>query len=240
MERLQKIIAKAGLASRREAEKFILAGKVMVDGKIITELGYKADLAENVIMVDGEQLQKFEKRVYYVFYKPIGCISTAKDEQQRRTVLDYFPVQERVYPVGRLDYNTSGLLLVTNDGVLMNGLLHPKYKIDKTYSAWVEGEIDEAKLTVLSEGVQLEDGITAPAVVKVCDRRPNKNLLQIEITIHEGRNRQVRRMFSAIGCRVVSLERIEFAGLTLFGMKPGHYRALTPQEIKCLYNLALQ
>ena len=236
-ERLQKIIARAGIASRRAAEEMILNGRVMVDGQTITELGGKYDSSRHKICVDGQPLTLAEKKVYYLLNKPKGYLSTAKDERGRRTVLDLLPeVRERVYPLGRLDNNTEGLLLISNDGDLMNGLLHPRYKVNKTYVARVAGVPSEKLLDKLRQGIKLEDGMTAPAVVKMLETSDNE--AKVEITIHEGRNRQVRRMFAAIGCDVRALKRVKFAGLTLKGVKRGHYRPLTDEEITELYKIA--
>jgi len=236
-ERLQKIIARAGIASRRAAEEMILNGRVMVDGQTITELGGKYDSSRQKICVDGKPLTLAEKKVYYLLNKPKGYLSTAKDERGRRTVLDLLPeVSERVYPLGRLDNNTEGLLLISNDGDLMNGLLHPRYKVNKTYVARVAGIPTEKSLDKLRQGIKLEDGMTAPAVVKMLETSDSE--AKVEITIHEGRNRQVRRMFAAIGCDVRALKRVKFAGLTLKGVKRGHYRPLTDEEITELYKIA--
>lgn len=236
-ERLQKIIARAGIASRRAAEEMILNGRVTVDGQTITELGGKYDSSRQKICVDGKPLTLAEKKVYYLLNKPKGYLSTAKDERGRRTVLDLLPeVRERVYPLGRLDNNTEGLLLISNDGDLMNGLLHPRYKVNKTYVARVADVPSEKLLDKLRQGIKLEDGMTAPAVVKMLETSDNE--AKVEITIHEGRNRQVRRMFAAIGCDVRALKRVKFAGLTLKGVKRGHYRPLTDEEITELYKIA--
>ena len=236
-ERLQKIIARAGIASRRAAEEMILNGRVMVDGQTITELGGKYDSSRQKICVDGKPLTLAEKKVYYLLNKPKGYLSTAKDERGRRTVLDLLPeVRERVYPLGRLDNNTEGLLLISNDGDLMNGLLHPRYKVNKTYVARVAGVPSEKLLDKLRQGITLEDGMTAPAEVKILETSDSE--AKVEITIHEGRNRQVRRMFAAIGCDVRALKRVKFAGLTLKGVKRGHYRPLTDEEITELYKIA--
>ena len=236
-ERLQKIIAKAGIASRRAAEGLILAGRVTVDGKTITELGGKYDSSRQRICVDGRPLTFAEEKVYFLLNKPKGYLSTAKDERGRRTVLDLLPeVKERVYPLGRLDNNTEGLLLISNDGNLMNGLLHPRYKVNKTYIARVTPIPTENALDKLRQGIQLEDGLTAPAVVKLLDTAEDE--AKVEITIHEGRNRQVRRMFAAIGSDVRALKRVKFASLTLTGVKRGHYRPLTDAEVAELYRIA--
>ena len=228
MERLQKLIARAGITSRRNAENLILAGKVTVDGKIIKELGAKFDATKNKICVDGKILKFDAEKIYILLNKPRGYVCTAKDERGRKTVLDLINIPERVFPVGRLDLNSEGLLLLTNDGELMNALIHPKFKINKTYRAKISGEVTEEKLDKLRAGIELEDGLTAPAEIFLIE----ENL--VEITIHEGRNRQIRRMFAAIGCDVKRLKRINFAGLTLDGVAVGKFRRLTSAEIKNL------
>ena len=228
-ERLQKIISRAGLMSRREAEKFILAGRVTVDGKIIAELGQKFDAEKNKICVDGKELNFDAEKIYILLNKPRGYLSTAKDDRGRRTVLDLVSdIDARIYPVGRLDFDSEGLILLTNDGDLMNKLLHPKFKIAKTYRVKFVGELNEKKLNQLRAGVELEDGLTAPAEIFLL------NSQTAEITIHEGRNRQVRRMFAAVGLEVKNLRRIKFANLTLKNLPCGKYRNLTPQEINKL------
>ena len=236
-ERLQKVLAQAGVASRRHAEELILAGRVSVDGTCVRELGVKVDVARARITVDGKPLAQRERHVYFLLNKPKGYLSTAKDERGRRTVLDLLPeVKERIYPVGRLDNHTEGLLLLTNDGALMNGLLHPRYQVEKTYIARVTPSPSAQALIQLTEGVLLEDGKTAPALVRVVGREAGE--ARVEITIHEGRNRQVRRMFAAVGSDVRALKRIAFAGLTLEGVKRGAHRPLTAAEVAHLEELA--
>ena len=224
MERLQKIIARAGICSRREAEKLILAGKVSVDGKIIRELGAKAELNQK-IRVDGKLLTLDAEKIYIMLNKPRGYVSTAKDERGRKTILELIDISERIYPIGRLDLNSEGLILLTNDGELTNALIHPRFEVKKTYRAKISGVLTEEKLDLLRAGIELDDGLTAPAEIYMLD----KDL--VEITIHEGRNRQVRRMFSAIGCDVKRLRRIKFANLTLDGLKVGKWRKLTAEEV---------
>ena len=235
MERLQKLIARAGLTSRRNAEKLISEGKVTVDGKTITELGAKADPQKNKIRVEGKLLTFDAEKIYLLLNKPRGYVCTANDERGRKTVLDLITgISERIYPVGRLDLNSEGLLLLTNDGELMNALIHQKFEIEKTYLAKISGDITEEKLDKLRAGIELEDGLTAPAKIFLLE----KNL--IEITIHEGRNRQIRRMFAAIGCDVKRLKRVNFAGLTLNGVASGKFRPLTQAEINFLKSLTAE
>ncbi|MFC4712375.1 pseudouridine synthase [Planococcus dechangensis] len=237
MERLQKVLAHAGIASRRKAEQMILDGKVRVNGKTIKELGVKVS-ASDKIEVEGVQLEK-ERKVYFLLYKPRGVISAVTDDKNRKVVTEFFPnVEERIYPVGRLDYETSGLLLLTNDGEFANSLTHPKFEIDKTYVARLKGIPAREDLQKLERGIKLEDGMTAPAKVKLlsADRKAAKAIVQI--TIHEGRNRQVRRMFEAIGFPVQKLSREQFAFLTLHGLNAGESRELSPHEVKLLRVLA--
>ena len=226
MERLQKLIARAGICSRREAEKIISAGRVTVDGKVVTELGLKADISQK-IRVDGKLLHFDTEKIYLLLNKPRGYVSTAHDERGRKTVLDLLGenFSERVYPVGRLDLNSEGLILLTNDGKLTDALIHPRFEVEKTYRAKISGELTEEKLDRLRTGIELDDGLTAPARVY----RLGEDL--VEVTLHEGRNRQVRRMFAAIGCDVKRLRRIRFAGLTLEGVPLGKFRALTTEEV---------
>ncbi len=231
MERLQKLIARAGICSRREAENLILAGRVTVDGKIIKKLGAKADLKQK-IRVNDKLLHFDAEKIYILLNKPRGYVTTAHDERGRKTILDLIDISERIYPVGRLDLNSEGLILLTNDGDLTNLLIHPRFKIEKTYRAKISGDISEKKLDKLRAGIELDDGLTSPAEIY----RLDKDL--VEITIHEGRNRQIRRMFSAIGCDVKRLKRIKFANLTLDGVKVGNYRRLTAAEINSLKKLA--
>lgn len=232
MERLQKILAQAGIASRRQAEVLIQEGKVQVNGQVVTELGTKVDPDKDRILVKGKPIQKEKKRTF-LFYKPLYVISSMSDPQKRKIVPDFFrSIKERVYPVGRLDYDTEGLLLVTNDGELANQLLHPRFEIEKQYVATVKGIPDESSLEQLRNGIYLEDGLTAPAEVKLLQKQDED--AKIKLTIHEGRNRQVRRMCKAIGHPVKHLIRTRLANLTIKGLKRGEYRELTPAEVKNL------
>jgi len=235
-ERLQKILAHAGLASRRACEELIASGKVKVNGQVVRELGVKVDGEKSIIEVEGRQIKGPESLVYILLNKPRGYVSTAFDPQGRPTVLDLVgDVKERIYPVGRLDYDTSGLLILTNDGSLTNELIHPSKEVTKTYQALVRGWPSEAKLDTLRKGLQLEDGRTAPAEVKILKKQNGGTM--VEIKIHEGRNRQVRRMFEKIGHPVIRLHRSMFAFLTLGKLNPGEWRYLTPEEAHKLKNL---
>lgn len=237
MERLQKVIAHAGIASRRKAEELILQGKVTVNGEVVKQLGTKVG-PNDVVEVNGIKVEK-EEPVYFLFYKPKGVVTTVKDDKKRKTVLDFFPeVTERIYPVGRLDYDTSGILLMTNDGEFANLLTHPKYEIEKTYIAKVKGIPTREHLKQLQKGIRLDDGLTAPAKAKFLSADKRKNTAIIELTIHEGRNRQVRRMFEKIGYPVMKLKRERYAFLDLTGLNAGEWRPLTPHEVKQLIVLA--
>lgn len=236
LERLQKIISKAGIASRREAEAMIQSGRVSVNDIIVKELGTKADLEQDTIKVDNVLLSD-KKKVYILLYKPKGFVTTLRDPEGRKTVTDLIQSTERVYPVGRLDYNTEGLLLMTNDGELTNKLTHPSHNIDKTYIAKVKGITSEEKLDLLRAGVTLSEGPTAPAKVIIKDFDYDKNSTTVEVTIHEGKNRQIRRMFELIGHPVKQLKRTQYAFLTVNGLKRGQYRDLTPKEVEDLKKL---
>lgn len=237
MERLQKVIAHAGVASRRKAEQLIVEGKVKVNGKLVTELGTKVT-ASDKIEVNGIPIEGEEKK-YFILYKPRGVISAVKDDKGRKVVTDFFPhVEERIYPVGRLDYDTSGLLLLSNDGEFTHMLTHPSHEISKTYVAKLKGIPKRDQLRKLERGIVLEDGKTAPAKLKIISVDKRKKSSIVELTIHEGRNRQVRRMFEAIGHQVMKLKREKLAFLNLHGLNAGEARELTPHEVKKLIVLA--
>ena len=235
MERLQKIIADSGYCSRRKAETLILNGKVMLNGKTVTKLGTKASL-KDVITVEGNSL-KDKKLEYILLYKPRGIVTTTHDEKGRKTVLDLIETKNRLYPVGRLDYDTTGLLLLTNDGNLTNKLLHPSNKINKVYVAKINEIVVPAKIKLLDKGVYIDGIKTAPAKTKILKIDKKNHTSLVKITIHEGRNHQVKKMFAAIGYTVSKLKREEFAFLNLDGLMPGKYRKLTIKEVKKLYSL---
>lgn len=239
-ERLQKVISQAGIASRRESEELIKAGRVKVNGVVVTELGTKVEPTRDKVAVDNKPIRT-EKPVYILLNKPRGIVTTLHDPEGRKTVASLLPdISERIYPVGRLDYNTEGLLLMTNDGELTHALTHPSHEIDKTYRAKVLGRPPEEKLDRLRAGIKLEDGITAPAKVNAVEYDREKDLTTVEIVITEGRNRQVRRMFEAIGHPVRQLKRVKFAFLTLVGVRRGAYRHLEADEVETLKNIALK
>ncbi|OXM16691.1 pseudouridine synthase [Paenibacillus herberti] len=238
MERLQKIIAAAGVASRRKCEELITSGAVEVNGKVVRELGTKADPTTDVIIVKGRRIAS-EKKIYVMMNKPKGVITSASDPKGRKIVSDFLTgIKERVYPVGRLDYDTEGLLLLTNDGEFANLLTHPSHHVPKTYLATVKGVPHGTALEKLQRGVKLEDGMTAPAEVDYHDIDMDSNSATVSITIYEGRNRQVRRMFDAVGHPVTRLKRIKFGHLGLDNMQRGKFRHLTLSEIKELRDAA--
>ena len=229
-ERIQKILANFGVASRRKAEELITDGRVTVNGKI-PKLGDKCDVELDIILVDNLPLRPLGKKVYYLLNKPIGYISAAKDDRGRKTVLDLIPTNVRIYPVGRLDMDTEGLIILTNDGELTHRLIHPKFEIEKTYIASVKGDFTYEKQKLLEAGIVLEDGKTAPAKVKILKDG------KIKITIHEGKNREIRRMFKALSCLVTALKRVKFGEISLKDLPVGKFRELTANEVEKLYAL---
>ena len=217
-ERLQKYIARCGIASRRKAEEMILQGKVKVNGRIVRELGSKIIPGKDVVTVNNKRIYEKEKYIYIKLYKPEGYVTTVKDQFNRKTVIDLISIKERIYPVGRLDYDTSGLLLLTDDGDLANKLMHPKYRIYKTYNAEIKGSLSNDSINLLRTGLLIDGYKTAPAKVKLLKQSQNNSY--VEISIHEGKNRQVRKMFEAVGHKVVKLKRISFGNIVLGNMKP--------------------
>ena len=235
MERLQKVIANSGYCSRRKAEDLISAGKVKVNGTVISELGFKVD-GNDQIMVNNEILSREEKE-YILLNKPRGVVTTTSDDKDRKTVLDLIKTNKRLYPVGRLDYDTTGALLLTNDGELTNLLIHPRNKVDKVYIAKVRGFFDKESSLKMSRGVIIDGVKTAKRFVKLrkYDKKSNSSL--VEVVIHEGRNHQVKKMFNAVGFDVLKLKREMFAFLDVNGLKSGEYRYLSIKEVKQLYSL---
>jgi 23S rRNA pseudouridine2605 synthase len=230
-ERLQKVLARAGFGSRRACEELIVDGRVTVNGRP-AELGRRVDLDEDHVSVDGVPVSIRPGLVYYLLNKPRGVVTTASDPQGRPTVVDLLPLEPRVFPVGRLDADTEGLLLLTNDGDLAHRLTHPRFGVEKEYLAELEKPPPPAALRALREGVTLDDGVTAPARVASVPPRA------LRITIHEGRNRQVRRMCSAVGCPVVRLVRVRIGPVADRRLKPGSWRPLTQAEVRSLQEAA--
>ncbi|SFQ96568.1 23S rRNA pseudouridine2605 synthase [Desulfoscipio geothermicus DSM 3669] len=230
-------MARAGVASRRRSEELIVEGKVMVNGKPVTTPGLKIDPLRDRVEVDGQFLRKPEKKVYLLLYKPTGYVSTVSDPRGRRKVTDLLHgIKQRVYPVGRLDFDSEGLLLLTNDGALTYALTHPRHEVPKTYLVMVQGMPNRQQIEALQNGVKLEDGLTAPAGVRIIGSRKNNALM--EITIREGRNRQVRRMCEHIGHPVLSLKRVRVGPLRLGDLQPGQFRHLTVKEVHRLKKAA--
>ncbi|WP_407891127.1 pseudouridine synthase [Lacticaseibacillus sp. N501-2] len=235
--RLQKAIANAGVASRRHAEELIAKGHVEVNGQVVTEMGVKVSPKDDVL-VDGVPLSKPIAR-HYLFYKPRGVITAVTDDKKRKVVTDYFEeVPERLYPVGRLDYDTSGLLIMTNDGDFANQLMHPKFKIEKHYVAKVQGIPTRADLDPLRKGMKLDGKKLAPARYNIISSDKTKRTAIVELTIHQGVNHQVKNMLKAVGYPVIKLSRPQYGPLTLDGLQPGDYRPLKPREVDALRKLA--
>lgn len=235
MERLQKIIAESGYCSRRKAEELIKNSKVTVNGDIVNILGTKANVGDNII-VEGKTISKEDKE-YYLFYKPRGVISSTSDDKDRKTIMNYFNTNKRLYPVGRLDYNTDGAIIVTNDGEFANMLMHPKNELEKVYIVKVKGIIDGDAIRKLKQGIVINRIKCIPDKVKLRKVDKIKKSSIVEIVIHDGKNHEVKLMFERIGFLVDKLkrERIEF--LNLDGLNSGEYRRITPKEIKKIYSL---
>jgi len=232
-QRLQKLLSAAGIASRRGAEAIIVAGRVRVNGEVADTLGAKADPAVDTIEVDGKRIEPGSPRRWFALNKPVGYVTTMDDPQGRPTVVGFFPTGVAgLFPVGRLDRDTEGLLLITNDGELASCLLHPRHHVEKTYRAWVDGMPTDGNLRTLREGVQLDDGLTAPSRARLVKREGRGAV--VDLTIREGRKRQVRRMFSALGHPVRRLMRTGFGPLTIEGLEPGAVRELSAAEIAAL------
>ncbi|WP_069997614.1 pseudouridine synthase [Cellulosilyticum sp. I15G10I2] len=230
--RLQKYLASCGVASRRKCEEYILQGRVQVNGVVITELGTKVN-EDDCIMWDDKVIKDEQSYQYYALNKPIGYVTTVKDEKDRATVLDFFQeIGTRIYPIGRLDYNTSGLLLLTNDGDLTYGLTHPKYHVNKTYHVKVKGKVEGWAIEKLRKGVIIDGKITAPAMVEIIEG--NQSMTYLSMTIHEGRNRQIRKMCEAVGHSVLKLMRVSIGEITLDDLLIGQYRKLTEDEVNYL------
>ena len=235
MQRVQKVIAASGICSRRHAEELIKSRRVSVNDKIVEELGFKVS-DKDIVKVDGIPLKK-EEKVYYLLNKPRGVITSSKDEKNRRTVVDLIDDDRRIYPVGRLDYDTTGVLLLTNDGEFANILMHPSDEVEKVYVAKVKGMILKDKLNSLRNGVLIDGVMTKKANVKVMRYDKKTNISMVRVTIHEGRYHQVKRMFESVGCDVLKLKREKEFIFDLVGLKSGEYRKLTPKEVAIVYSL---
>ena len=234
-ERLQKFLANAGIASRRKCEELILNGKVEVNGEIVTELGTKVS-DKDTVKYNGKIVKPEEEKVYILLNKPIGYVTTAKDQFNRETVLDLVKINKRIVPVGRLDMYTSGALILTNDGEFVNMLTHPKNEVNKTYNVTVKGNITKEDVENLQNGIEIDDGyITKPAKVKILKIDEEKNISRIQITIHEGKNRQVRKMCEAINKKVLALHRSKIGNIEVNNLKVGNWRYLTNKEIENLH-----
>ena len=234
-ERLQKYMASCGIASRRKCEELILQGKVKVNDVLITELGTKVDIEKDIVKYNGKIIKPEEEKVYIMLNKPEGYITSVKDEKGRKTVLDIVKVKERIYPIGRLDYDSSGLLLLTNDGDIYNKIIHPRVKINKKYLVNIKGKLSENDIKKLKTGIDIGDYVTAPAGVKIISEKEDSSL--VEITIHEGKNRQIRRMCSALNHDVLTLKRIAIGDIKLGYLNRGEYRYLTEKELSYHKNL---
>ena len=236
MERLQKVIAASGVTSRRKAEVLISEGRVSVNGVVIREMGYKVKKGDQ-IEVDGELIQK-ENKVYYVMNKPKKCLCTLDDEHDRKTVVSLIQCDERIFPVGRLDYDTSGVLILTNDGEFANMIIHPRYHLPKTYDVLIDGILETSQIKEKEKGIMLDDGMTLPAKVRVRKKDYVHKKTKFDLTIVEGRNHQVKRMVEYFGYQVTSLHRKSLGFLKVDDMSQGSYRLLKPQEVKDLRRLA--
>lgn len=236
--RINKFIARSGVASRRKAEEYIKNGRVKVNGNIMTELSYKVNLGKDLVEFDGKKISvEDEKKVYILLNKPAGYITTVKEQFDRPSVMDLISdIEERVYPVGRLDYETSGLLLMTNDGDLTYKLTHPSHEFKKTYIASVKGVPTKDEMKNFKEGLKIENYITAQAEIKILKTNPEKNYSVCMAVIHEGHNRQVRKMFEAIGHPVMNLKRVALGKINIKGIESGKYRKLTKSELEYLKN----
>ena len=235
MERLQKVIAESGYASRRKAEELIKDGKVFVNGNKVNEMGFKVN-GNDLIVINGKALKKEDKE-YYLLNKPRGVVTTTNDDKDRKTVVDLIETSKRIYPIGRLDYDTTGVLILTNDGELTNILNHPSKEIEKVYVAKVEGIVDNFKIKKLCNGVIIDGIKTSKAKVRIKKLDKKNNVSYVEITIHEGKNHQVKKMFESICYKVIKLKREKYAFLDVKSLKSGEYRKLTTKEVKSLYAL---
>lgn len=232
--RLQKYLANCGIASRRKCEEHIIEGKVQVNGKVVTELGTKVNPEKDIIKFEGKEVKENKKLVYILLNKPIGYVTTVDDQFNRDTVLDLVKVKERIVPVGRLDMYTSGALILTNDGDFVYKVTHPKHEINKTYTVTLKGIIQNREVEQLRNGIQIEDYITKPAKVKILKTDIEKDISRLEITIHEGKNRQVRKMCEAVGRKVLALHRSKIGNIGVKDLELGKWRYLSKMEVQQL------
>lgn len=240
-ERLQKYMARCGIASRRKCEEIILSGKVKVNNKVVNELGVKINPDLDVVTYENKVISPEENKVYIMLNKPEGYITSVKDEKGRKTILDIVKVNERIYPIGRLDYDSSGLILLTNDGDIYNKIIHPRVKIGKKYIALCKGEFTNDELIKFENGIDIGGYVTAKSKIRIIDKEKSKksNTINtfVEITIHEGKNRQIRRMCDALGHEVISLNRVAVGEIKLGYLKKGEWRNLSEDELKYLNSL---
>ena len=235
--RLQKFLAEAGIASRRKAEELIQQGRVQVNGQVVTELGTKIKPDVDVVEYNGKKVGIEEEKVYILLNKPIGYVTTAKDQFSRDTVLDLVRVKQRVVPVGRLDMYTSGALILTNDGDFVYKVTHPKHEVEKTYNVTIRGTVTNEDLEKLRSGLVIDEYKTSEAKARILKREEEKNITRVEVIIHEGRNRQVRKMFEAIGKNVIALHRGKIGKIAVNDMKLGTWRYLKPEEVRELMGI---
>ena len=234
--RLQKYIAECGIASRRKAEELILEGKIRVNGIIVTELGTKINPSKDIVEYNNKVIEPEQRNVYILLNKPIGYVTTVKDQFNRPSVLDLVKVKERIVPVGRLDFYTSGALILSNDGDFVYKITHPKHEVNKTYNVTVKGIINDDEIEALRIGIKIDNYITKPAKVKILKTDKDKNISRIQITIHEGKNRQIRKMCEAIGKKVLALHRSKIGNIGVKDLKVGTWRYLTKKEVESLKN----
>lgn len=238
-ERLQKYMARCGIASRRKCEEIILSGEVKINDNIVSELGVKINPEKDIVTYKGNIIKPEEKKLYIMLNKPEGYITSVKDEKGRKTILDLVKVEERIYPIGRLDYDSSGLILLTNDGDIYNKIIHPRVNIGKKYIATCRGEFSKEEIKRFESGVDIGGYITADAKMTLLDIEKKHNSVNsvVEIIIHEGKNRQIRRMCEALGHEVLSLKRVEVGNIKLGYLKKGQWRHLTEEELKYINSL---
>ena len=237
-ERLQKFIANQGICSRRKAEEYITSGRIKVNGNVIMELGTKIDPNKDIIEVDGKKISNISgKKVYILLNKPIGYVTTTRDQFNRNTVLDLVNVKEKVLPVGRLDMYTSGAIILSNDGDFIYKITHPKYEVEKTYNVTLKGQVTDEEIEQLRNGVQIENYVTGKAKVKILRIDKEKDLSRVELIIHEGKNREVRKMCEAIGRKFLALHRTKIGNISVKDLRLGTWRYLRPNEIKSLLDI---